>query len=193
MYHELTSGSVATYMIGRSKQIGGKVIIPILLFIHALIFVFLAWGVTGKSRDYSMVASSSMVAAMIFILDMQSTPFMLLSQFCAQYWELRKMSDYGALSLRSCCMQAVVMAAMAFRLFIRVGYSFEDVSEGSDDVKDSGFFWWVLAYIQGLYLRGFMSFNLLLWVGGAAIIYFATRASKKSVTKENIELGVVLH
>ena len=192
MYHKLTSGSVVTYVIGRSKQIGGKVIIPILLFIHTLIFVLLAWGVTGESRDYSMVASSSMVAALIFVLDMQSTPFTLLFQFCAQYWELRKMSDYGALSPRSCCMQAAVMAAMAFRLFIRVGYSFEDFSEALHG-KDLGFFWWVLAYIQGLYYRGFMSFNLLLWVGGAAIIYFATRASKKGVTKENIELGVVLH
>lgn len=185
MYHRLTSGSVATYVMGRSKQIGGKVVIPILLLIHAFIFVFLAWEVLGKPVNYSMVADSTMVVAMITILNLQSTPFLLLFQFCAQYWELRKMSDYGTLSLRSCCMQAAVMAAMAFRLFIRVGYSFEGISDGND----LGFFWWIM----GPYLRGFMSFNLLLWVGGAAIIYFATRASKKGVTKGNIELGVVLH
>ena len=99
------------------------------------------------------------------------------------------MSDYGALSPRSCCMQAAVMVVMAFRLFIRVGYNLEDVSEG----KVSGVFRWLLAYITGLYYRGFMSFNLLLWVGGAAIIYFATRASQKGVTKENIALRFVLH
>ena len=86
-------------------------------------------------------------------------------------------------------MQAAVMAAMAIRLFIRFGFSFEGLPEG----LDLGFFWWVFANVQWLYARGFASFNLLLWGGGAAIIYFATRASKKGMTKEDIELGVVLH
>jgi len=86
-------------------------------------------------------------------------------------------------------MQAAVMAAMAIRLFIKFGFSFEGVPEA----KDLGFFWWVFANVQWFYVRGFASFNLLLWVGGAAITYFATRGSKKAATKENIELGVVLY
>lgn len=189
MYHKLTSGSVATYMIGRSKQIGGKVIIPLLLLIHAFVFVFLAWVIVNSPRDHSSSSTNSTIGAILIILDLSSTWFTLLLQFCAQYWELRKMIDYGALSPRSCCMQAAVMAAMAIRLFIKFGFSFEGVPEA----KDLGFFWWVFANVQWFYVRGFASFNLLLWVGGAAITYFATRGSKKAATKENIELGVVLY
>lgn len=189
MYHKLTSGSVATYMIGRSKQIGGKVIIPLLLLIHAFVFVFLAWVIVNSPRDHSSSSTNSTIGAILIILDLSSTWFTLLLQFCAQYWELRKMIDYGALSPRSCCMQAAVMAAMAIRLFIKFGFSFEGVPEA----KDLGFFWWVFANFQWFYVRGFASFNLLLWVGGAAITYFATRGSKKAATKENIELGVVLY
>lgn len=189
MYHVLTSGSVATYVIGRSKQIGGKVIIPLLLLIHAFVFVFLAWAIVNGPRDNSSSSTNSTIGAILVILDLSSTWFTLLLQFCAQYWELRKMSGYGALSLRSFCMQAAVMAAMAIRLFIALGFSFEGVPEA----KDLGFFWWVFANVQWFYFRGFASFNLLLWVGGAVIIYFTTRATKRAVTKENIELGVVLY
>lgn len=189
MYHRLTSGSVAIYVIGRSKQIGGKVIIPVLLLIHAFFFVLITWGIVDNPRDYSMSVDSTMMEALIVYLVVSSTPFILLLQFCAQYWELRKMSDYGALSLRSCCMQAAVMAVIALRLFIKIGITFE----GVPDWKDLGFFRWVLANVLRLYFQGFMSFNFILWIGGAAIIYFATKSSKTGMAKENIELGVVLH
>lgn len=175
--------------MGRSKQVGGKLIVPVLVFIHAFFFVFVAWEVINEPKDFSLSVGTSIVEGLIGYLAVLSTPFILLLQFCAQYWELRKMSDYGALSPRSCCMQAAVMVMIALRLFIRMGFTFGGVPGG----KDLGFFARALANVLRFYFGGFISFNFILWIVGAAIIYYATRASKTGMARENVELGIVLH
>jgi hypothetical protein len=187
--YELTSDSVIFYTIGKSKEVGGKLIVPALVLIHAFFFVFVAWELINDPKDYSLSVGSSMIEGMIAYTAVLSMPFILLLQFCSQYWELRKMADYGALSPRSCCMQAAVMAIMALRLFIKMEFNFDN----GPDREKLGFFWRALSTVLTSYFKGFLSFNCLLWISGAAIIYFATRASKTLMQKENVELGIVLH
>jgi hypothetical protein len=188
MWYELTWRSIAVYVIGKSKEVGGKLVVPVLVLIHAFFFVFVAWDVANDPKDLSMSVGSSLVAAILSNLLVLSTPVALLLQICAQYSELRETSDYGALNLRSFSMQAVVMTVTAVRLFIKTGPTLFAATENDGQ----GIFARVMLTILRGYFGGFMSFNYILWTAGAVGIYFATRSSKTDTTGARVELGVFL-
>jgi hypothetical protein len=182
--------------MGSSKRNCGKFSVPALVYMHALFFVFFAMKAINEPKGSGSHAESLMLQAALVYMAAFSMPLILLLQLCAQYWELRKMADYGALSPRSCCMQAAVMAIMALRLFIKMGSPFEDVSGGENLRNLLGTLIYALESLPDvltIYLKGFLSFNFVLWIGGAAIVYIATRASKTCTIEKNVELGVVLH
>lgn len=183
-------------MMGSSKQVGGKFIVPALVYMHAFFFVFFALKAINEPKGSGSYAESMVLQASIAYMAVLSMPLILLLQLCAQYWELRKMADYGALSPRSCCMQAAVMSIMALRLFIRTGSISDDVAGGENLRLLLGTLNYVLETIPNvlvIYFICFLSLNFVLWVGGAAIVYIATRASKTCMVEKNVELGVVLH
>lgn len=129
-----------------------------------------------------------MVVGILSNLLVLTTPLILLLQFCAQYWELRKLDHFGALSLRSFGMQGAVMTVVALRLFIKTGFTTFEVAK--DDGQ--GIFARALVTILRCYFDGFMSFNYILWTAGAALVYFATRFNKAGDSSERVELGVFL-
>jgi hypothetical protein len=193
MCHELTFGSIAIYTTGKSKKLGGKFTVPSLVYMHAFFFVFVPLKVINEPEESSSYLDSQMIGALLVFLAVLSMPLILLLQFCAQYWELRKTIDYGALSPRSCCIQAAVMAIMALRHFIRMGVNFEDIYGWKTLSFVWALLWGKLPNVLTIYITGFLSINFVLWIGGAAIIYFATRASKTCTAEKYVELGVVLH
>lgn len=182
----LIFNSILVYTIGRSKEVGGKIVVPALVLAHAFFFVFIPW--TIVIDDHSSHSSLSQLIGVVTIyLVVLSTPLIMLVQICAQWWELRKMSDFGALNLRSCCMQAAVMAAMALRLFFTTGFTFDD----GYDMKNEAFSSQVIIVLVRSYFGGFMSYNFIMWIGGAGVVYLATRGSKTGMVTEKVELGAV--
>lgn len=174
-------------MIGRSKEVIGKLIVPALVLIHALFFVFAAWDVVRNPRDFSLSVGSGMVEGILVYLGVFSMPFILLLQTLAQYWELRKMTNYGALSPRSICLQVTILAIIAIRLFVKFGVHFPSLPNDG-----GGTFWRAFLTLFSWYFHGFMSYSLLMWIGGAGLVYFSTRSSKTDIVGQEVELGVFL-
>lgn len=165
---------------------GGKLVVPVLVSLHALFFVFIAWDVASDPRDFSLSIGTSFLAGMISYLLVLSTPMVLLLQIGAQYYELRRMNDFGVLSLRSFSMQGAVMMVVALRLFIKTGLDFLVVAE--DDGQ--GMFVRILLTPLRWYFGGFMSFNYILWAAGATLVYLTTKSSKTEIPIQHAELGV---
>lgn len=183
--HWLIWSSVITYITGRQRELGGKLFVPLLIVFHAFIFVFVAGYIT---MDTYAAITYPFIAGMIAMLGVMTMPFIILLQIVAQHFELRKMSDYGALSPRSICMQAIVMSVIAIRLFSKSGFT-TLITPGGEDMSFLRHIWYVLAR---WYLELFMPFNCLLWVGGAAIVYFGTRSSKTGRAGSDVEMAVFL-
>lgn len=182
--------SVMIYMIGKTKQYGGKIVVPLLVFIHGFFFVFVAMYLVGTTRLGSSSFDTEYIGPMLIIISLTWMPFVILPQVFAQYWALRKMPNYGALCPRSICLQAIVMAVMAIRLLFKFGVNMPDIS----GQEDTGFFQRVSSILQLWYGRDFIANNYLLWIAGAGIVYLRTRSSKSktSETGKEVELEVLL-
>lgn len=177
--------SVITYIIGRQRELGGKLFVPLLIVFHAFIFVFVAGYIT---MDTSAAITYPFIAGMIAMLGVMTMPFIILLQIVAQHFELRKMSDYGALSPRSVCLQAIVMGVIAIRHFSKSGFT-TFIKPGEAEMSFFGHIW--DAFCRW-YLGLFMPFNCLLWVAGVVIVYLGTRSSKTGRAGPDVELGVFL-
>lgn len=175
------------YVIGRSKEVGGKLIVPFLVLIHAFFFVVIAWDIVRHPRDFSLSIGTSFLEGVLAHFALFSMPLILLLQPIAQYWELRKMPDYGALSPRSICMQAIVMAVIAMRMFIKFEFAFR-----GPENKKGGFWFRVLMTLFYWYFQAFESWNCLLWIGGVGLVHLATRSTKTGTVGREMELGVFL-
>lgn len=178
---QLTRSSAVIYTVDRHREDGSKCVVSFLASFHTFVFVLVAWMIVGRPKDDM---GTMIVGGFIGYIAVFSMPFIILLQIAAQYFELQKMTNYGVLSLQSVCMQAIVMAIIAIRLLIKTGFTFSS----SSGKKESGFLTKLLIW----YFGGFISLNYLLWIGGAILVYFATRSSKIGHHGRDVELGVLL-
>lgn len=122
----------------------------------------------------------------MLVIAILSTPFTILLQIYAQGRELRKMRDFGALSLRSFCMQAAVMAMIALRHSIILW----TVYPGWDEDAGDNIFVRCLANLLGFYGWFFVPVSYFVWTGGALMVFFMTRTGRMGTAGGNVELGV---
>lgn len=190
----LTHGRVVIYVIGRQKEFGGKCVVPLLVIFHTFVFDLVAWDVVSHPRDVSLSMSTGIVEGFLAVVGVCSMPFIMVTQIVAQHFELRKMADYGALSVRSFCVQAIAMTCIAVRLLMKAGITFEPAAEQEEAKRKdtSGFFARFFTALLRCYFTNFMASNCLLWAGGAVLVYFSTRSSKISRRGQDVELGVFL-
>lgn len=87
-------GRIVIYVIGRSKEVGGKLVVPTLVLVHAFTFVYIGWEVAGDTSSLQAGFAGAFLLAITILL----TPFTLLLQIYAQGRELRKIGGFGALS-----------------------------------------------------------------------------------------------
>jgi hypothetical protein len=122
----------------------------------------------------------------MLVITILLTPFTMLSQIYAQDRELRKMGDFGALSLQSFCMQAAVMAMIALRHFIILWTVYPG---WVDDAGDNNFMR-CLANLLAFYIWFFVPVSYFIWTGGALMVFFMTRTGRMGTAGGNLELGV---
>jgi hypothetical protein len=175
-------GRIVIYVIGRSKEVGGKIIVPTLVLIHAFTFVYIGWEVAGDTSSFQASFAGGFLPAITILL----TPFTLLLQIYVQGRELRKMGDFGALSFLSFFMQAAVMAMIALRDFIILW----TVYPGWADDGSGNFFLRCLANLLSFYIWFFVPVSYLIWTGGALMVYSMTRTGRMGTAGGNVELGV---
>lgn len=167
-----------TYVVGHQRG-EGKCLVPLIVFFHAAFLLLFCQG-SLVTRDSMTSGISTML---VFIAALFSAPFVLVGQPYAQWYELRKMRDFGALSVRSTCLQAAVMAAMAVRLFVHFGWPGWAMLFTSElGVGEKCAVW-----LQ----RHFIEVHYLVWVAGAVTVWLKTRTNK-SKAGENVELGIFL-
>lgn len=183
MNSKLTLRSIAIYVIGRSKEVGGKFVVPALVLVHAFFSVFVGWAVSEDPRQNLAKYIEQGVLAMTLV---PLTPLVVLLQMLFQYWEMRKRDDLGALSLRSFCLQAGVMMMLTLRFIVRVAPPpWYDSRFGDTQPEDfvARILWWFQWYL--------LSCNSLGWVVGACTVWFLTVRGRERKGK-GVELGVFL-
>jgi hypothetical protein len=185
------SPSVAIYVIGRSKEVGGKLCTPVLVLIHAFFSAFMALSVTESRHSLAAAFAWGLVAVMHYTI----SPLSLIMQVVSQYRELRKKDDLGALSLRSFALQAAVMFVLALRLVIKFGWwPFLDHSkdEVSPDAWDKAATWKiVLVYVAAFWQLDHVSWNYFCWVGGAVLVWWKT-VYRRDLRGRDVELEGLL-
>ena len=175
-------GRIVIYVIGRSKEVGGKLVVPTLVLVHVFMFVYIGWEAAGDTSSLQAGFAGAFLLAITVVV----TPFTILSQIYAQVRELRKMRDFGALSFPSFSMQAAVMTMIALRHFIVLW----TVYPGWVDYASYNLFLRCLANLLAFYIWFFVPVSYSIWTGGALMVYFTTRTGKMGTASGTVELGV---
>lgn len=111
-----------------------------------------------------------LVVGLTNIVNCYVAPFSILVQFFAQCAEYRcRNGQPGAFSLSSACLQALVMALIATRLFIRMG-SKPHYHRGDMDIMPWSMYLWDLVSIW--YSWGMLAFNYAAVAVGWAVLLF---------------------
>jgi hypothetical protein len=175
-------GRIVIYVIGRSKEVGGKLVVPTLVLVHVFMFVYIGWEAAGDTSSLQAGFAGAFLLAITVVV----TPFTILSQIYAQGRELRKMRDFGALSFPSFSMQAAVMTMIALRHFIVLW----TVYPGWVDDASYNLFLRCLANLLAFYIWFFVPVSYFIWAGGALMVYFITRTGRMRTVGGIVELGV---
>lgn len=93
------------------------------------------------------------------------------------------MADFGALSVRSFCLQVAAVGVLALRLMVRFGRP-----EFGVKLEEMGFWTKCLAWA----MWHFLSSGYILWIGGVVAVWFATKSGKGGEDEENVRMGVFL-
>lgn len=178
----LISGRIVIYVVGRSREAGGKLVVPALVLIHAFLFVYGGWEIVNETSNLQ----AGFARGFMLVIATMLTPFTILLQIFAQHREMRKMQNFGALSFPSFCMQAAVMAMIAPRHFVKLGTLYP----GWVDDAGGNIFSRCLLNLLGAYTWFFAPVSYFIRTGGAVLVYFLTGTGRMGTARKNVELGV---
>lgn len=150
---------------------------PALAIAHAALFVVPAVAITlpKPSKD---LFGDGLVVGLTNIVNCCIAPLSVLVQFCAQYIEIRRQNGQpGALSLLSACLQALVMALIATRLFMRMGRR-PHYDRGDMVIMPWNMYLWDLVSIW--YSWGMLAFNYVAVAIGWAVLLCCYYLSEES-------------
>ena len=103
-----------------------------LVLIHAFFSAFVAFVVAGSGgMDSSLMGA--LIGGVVALMHYVVSPLALIMQIVSQRRELQKRDDLGALSLRSFALQAAVMAVLALRLIVKLGW-WPSLDQSSDQI-----------------------------------------------------------
>lgn len=188
------SHRVAIYVKSRTEKVQSKLCSPALILIHAFFSVFMALIVIMDGR-HSLGAALPwvIVCGLHYIV----SPLALFTQLVAQSRELKKLrrddndnendddDGPGALSLRSFALQAAVIFVLAVRLIVRFGWG----SFGGHSDEADKFARWqlILIYAYEFWQLDHVSWNYLVWVGGALLVWYKMVYNRKDLNGGDVD------
>lgn len=150
---------------GRLNGLG----MPAMAFLHAGLVVVPAIAITLPKPSEDLLGDG-LVVGLTNIVNCYVAPFSVLILFLAQYAELCSQNGQpSALSLLSTCLQALVMALIATRLFMRMGRK-PHYDPGEMHLMPWGMYLWDLVGIW--YSWGMLAFNYAAVAVGWAVLLF---------------------
>jgi hypothetical protein len=178
--------------MGRSKGVRGKICTPVLVLIHAFFSALPAF-LLADSSDYSLMGE--LIRGSITFMHFAIGPPIVIMQIVAQYRELRKRDDLGALSLRSFALQAAVMFVLAVRLIVKLGWrpSFDQSKDPvpAEEGHKISVGETIVNYAVGMWVMDLVSWTYLCWVGGAVFVWHKT-VYRRDLKGRHVELEGLL-
>lgn len=143
--------------------------------LYAVVFVFAVADMTAPPQDLGDMLLAGMAGMIVGCV----MPVFVVLQAYFQYREMIKAESWQALSLRSFRLQVFVAGALAVQWFVETPWP-ED------------FFHGILTWTLGSYTIWSPTFNSLLWVGGAVLVYTKAMENGGDKADRDVESGIAL-